>query len=55
LAAHSPDKDSIETGLHLAMQKFGSKLTLSGPREFKAKTAMMAANTHTKRRYAAGG
>ena len=42
------DKDAIETGLRLAMQKFGSKLTLSGPKEFQEKTAMIAANAGMK-------
>lgn len=42
------DKDAIETGLRLAMQKFGSKLTLSGPKEFQEKAAMVAANAGMK-------
>lgn len=42
------DEDAIETGLRLAMQKFGMKLTLSGPKEFQEKAAMIAANAGMK-------
>jgi hypothetical protein len=37
------DEQSIETGLRLAMQKFGPKLTLSGSQEFQRQTAVIAA------------
>lgn len=37
------DTQSIETGLRLAMAKFGSTLVLSGPQEFQERTARLAA------------
>lgn len=37
------DEQSIETGLRLAMQKFGPNLTLSGSQEFQRQTALVAA------------
>ncbi len=37
------DRQTIETGLRLAMAKFGSKLVLSGSQEFKERTARTAA------------
>jgi hypothetical protein len=37
------DEQSIETGLRLAMQKFGPNLTLSGSQEFQRQTAFVAA------------
>ena len=37
------DAQTIETGLRLAQQKFGSKLALSGPQDFQEKAARIAA------------
>jgi len=37
------DDQSIETGLRLAQQKFGGKLTLTGSQEFQERTARIAA------------
>lgn len=39
------DAQTIETGLRLAMAKFGAKLTLSGSKEFQERTARIAAET----------
>lgn len=38
------DKQTIETGLRLAQQKFGNKLALSGTQEFKETAARVAAD-----------
>jgi hypothetical protein len=38
------DTQTIETGLRLAQQKFGSKLALSGPQDFQEKAARIAAD-----------
>ena len=42
------DKQTIETGLRLAQQKFGSKLALSGPQDFQEKAARVAAEAGLK-------
>jgi len=42
------DKQTIETGLRLAQQKFGSKLALSGPQDFQEKAARIAADAGLK-------
>lgn len=42
------DKQTIETGLRLAQQKFGSKLALSGPQDFQEKAARVAAEASLK-------
>ncbi len=38
------DRDAIELGLRLAQQKFGTTLTLTGPAEFQAAAARVAAD-----------
>lgn len=42
------DAQTIETGLRLAQQKFGSKLALSGPQDFQEKAARIAAEAGLK-------
>ncbi|TFW28466.1 LPD7 domain-containing protein [Duganella callida] len=42
------DNQTIETGLRLAQQKFGSKLALSGPQDFQEKAARIAAEAGLK-------
>jgi hypothetical protein len=42
------DSQTIETGLRLAQQKFGSKLALSGPQDFQEKAARVAAEAGLK-------
>lgn len=42
------DAQTIETGLRLAQQKFGSKLALSGPQDFQEKAARIAADAGLK-------
>lgn len=42
------DTQTIETGLRLAQQKFGSKLALSGPQDFQEKAARIAADAGLK-------
>ncbi len=42
------DEATIETGLRLAQQKFGSKLALAGPPEFQEKAARIAAEAGLK-------
>lgn len=42
------DHQTIETGLRLAQQKFGSKLALSGPQDFQEKAARIAAEAGLK-------
>lgn len=42
------DDKTIETGLRLAQQKFGSKLALAGPKEFQERAARIAAEAGLK-------
>lgn len=42
------DDQSIETGLRFAQQKFGGKLTLTGPQEFQERVARIAAEQGLK-------